>query len=95
MLKGVQHPRASLDTSGNAQIRAAPTPDFSDTSSAKYCCYMHSQVQVPILINGKNNVECAVMINFIIIFSLINIEKYCANNRIGTSIMCDVIAVYY
>ena len=36
-------------------------PDFTDTSSTKYCCLMYSQVQVPIVINGKNNVECAVI----------------------------------
>ena len=87
MLKGMQHPRASLDTSDNAQIRDALTPDFTDTStSTKYCCYMYSQVKIPILImiNGKNNVKCEIIINFIIIFSLINIDMYCANNRIGS-----------
>jgi len=53
MLKGVQHLRESLDTSGNAQIRAALTPDFTNTLNRKYCCYMYSQALVPKLINGK------------------------------------------
>ena len=49
-------------------LRGALIQDFTDTSSTKYCCLMHSQVQVliPIHVYG-NTIEFTVMINFFII----------------------------
>ena len=40
----------------------APIPDFTGTSSTKYCCLMHPLVQVPMPIH-RYTVECEVKIN--------------------------------
>ena len=44
----------------------APIPDFTDTSSIKYCCLIYLQVQVPIPIHGST-IECAVKINSVLV----------------------------
>ena len=49
---GVTDP-AILSLFRDNMVRAALIPDFTDTSITKYCCYMYSQVQVPIPMHKK------------------------------------------
>ena len=43
-------------------IRAALIPNFTDTSSTKYCYLIYSQIQLPILI-PESNPQCALSLN--------------------------------